>query len=77
MPIPTATLPKLCARPDDGFAERRVDLVGGAVGDEGAIELEFGKRRFLKLRQGRIGAAEMVDRQIDIKVAQFLGDLAR
>ena len=49
---------------DDGLAQRRVDLVGAAVGDEGAVELELGKRQFLEPDKRRIAPAEIVDRKL-------------
>ena len=39
---------------DDGLAQRRIDLVGAAIGDERPVELEFGKRQFLEPDQGGI-----------------------
>ena len=33
---------------DDGLAQRRVDLVGPAIGNKGAVELEFGERQRFK-----------------------------
>ena len=39
---------------DHRLAERRVDLVGAAVGDKGAIDFEFGKGQFAKPRQRRV-----------------------
>ncbi len=42
------------------LAQRRIDLVGAAIGDEGAIEFELGKRQFLEPSQRGIAAAEIV-----------------
>ena len=62
---------------DHRLAQRRIDLVGAAVGDEGAVELEFGERQFAELRQRRLAAAEIVDRQPHIERLQPLGELVR
>ena len=55
---------------DHRLAERRVDLVGAAVGDEGAVELELGEGHFAESRQRGIAAAEIVDRQPDVAAAR-------
>src|SRR5580704_10581616 len=36
---------------DHRLAQRRVDLVAAAVGDEGAVELDLGERQFLEPRK--------------------------
>ena len=46
---------------DRRLAERRVDLIGAAVGDKSAIELELGKGQFAELRQRLVAAVEIVD----------------
>ena len=61
---------------DHRFADRRVDLVGAAIGDKSAIELQLGKGQFAEPRQRRIGAAEIVDHQPHIVWRQPLGQLA-
>ena len=77
MPIADGDAAEIVREIDDGLAQRRIDLVGAAVGDEDAVELELGERQFLKPRQRGIAAAEIVDRQMDVEVAQLLRDLGR
>ena len=60
---------------DHGLAQRRVDLVGAAVGDESAVELELGERQFLEPRQRGIAAAEIVDRELDVEGPKLFGEL--
>ena len=57
---------------DHRLAERRIDLVGAAVGDEAAVELELLEGQLLDLGERRIGAAEIVDRQAHVVRLQFL-----
>jgi len=74
--MPTAALPKL-RQVDDRLAQRCVHLVASAVVDKGAVELELGKRRLLEPRQRRISPAKMIDRQMNIEMAQLFRQLAR
>jgi hypothetical protein len=62
---------------DDGLAQRRIDLVGAAIGDEGAVELELGKRQRLEPYQRRIAAAEVVDRKLDVEMRELRGKIGR
>ena len=46
MPMATAHAAEIVREVDHRLAERRIDLVGAAVGDEGAVELELGEGQF-------------------------------
>ena len=59
---------EIVGKVDHGLAQRRVDLVGAAIGDERPVELEFGKRQFLEADQRGIATAEVVDRKFDVEV---------
>ena len=62
---------------DDGLAQRGVDLVVPAIGDEGLVELELLERHFLRLGERRVGPAKIVDCKPDVVrlklLAQFAG----
>ena len=75
MPIATASAAEIVREVDDRLAERRVHLVGAAVGDEGAVELELGERQLLEPGERRIAAAEIVDRELDVELRELLGHL--
>jgi hypothetical protein len=60
---------------DHRLAQRHIDLVGPAVGDEFAVELELDKGHFAKPRQGRIAAAEFVDGEPHIVRCQPLAEV--
>ena len=75
MPIGNGDAAEIVRQIDDGLAQRRVDLVGAAIGDEGAVELELGERQFLEPRKRGIAAAEIVDRELDVEMLELLGDV--
>jgi hypothetical protein len=58
---------------DDSLAVGSIDLVGAAVGDKGAVELELSEWQFLQSRQGGIAAAEFVDREPDVEMVKLFG----
>ena len=49
---------------DDGLAERRIDLAGGAIGDEGPVEFDFGERQLFELSKD-------VQRRPQLSIAKF------
>ena len=75
MPMATALRRWVCARSITVLHKRHVDLVGAAVGDEFAVELEFGEGQFAELRQRRIAGAEFVDGEPHIVRLQPLAEL--
>ena len=57
---------------DHSLAERSIDLVGAAIADESAVELELGERQLLEPGEGGIAAAEIVDRELNVDSARRL-----
>ena len=60
---------------DHGLADRRMDLVGAAADHERAVELHFGERQLLQLRQRGIALAEVVDREPDVVFGELLAQV--
>src|SRR5437868_4784283 len=67
---------KVVCKIDHRLAQWRIDFVGTAVCDIGAVEFELIERQLLDFGQRRIGSTEIIQRQPYIVRLEFLAELA-